>query len=57
MWGPGWTDPLIAPVVKTLKLAIYLFLKFWFQIRFQKYSISSNGTQFLLNKHKNRGSF
>jgi hypothetical protein len=29
---PGWTDPLIAPIVETLKLAIYLFLEFWLQI-------------------------
>jgi hypothetical protein len=54
---PGWTNPLIAPLVKTLKLAIYLFLEFWLQIWFQKYSISSNDTQFLINKHKNRGRF
>jgi hypothetical protein len=31
---------LIAPVVKTLKLTIYLFLELWLQIWFQKYSIS-----------------
>jgi hypothetical protein len=54
---PGWTDPLIAPVVKTLKLAIYLFLEFWLQIWFQKYCISPNDTQFLINKDKNRGTF
>jgi hypothetical protein len=42
-------------VVKTLKLAIYLFLEFRLQIWFQKDSISPNGTQFLINKHKNRG--
>jgi hypothetical protein len=40
-----------------LKLAIYLFLEFWLQIWFQKYYISSNETQFLINKHKNRGRF
>jgi hypothetical protein len=44
-------------MVKTLKLAIYLFLEFWLQIWFQKYYISSNGPQFLINKHKNRGRF
>jgi hypothetical protein len=54
---PGWTDTLIAPMVKTLKLAIYLFLEFWLQIWFQKYYISPPGTQFLINKHKNRGRF
>jgi hypothetical protein len=48
------TDPLM---VKTLKLAIYLFLEFWLQIWFQKYYIILDGTQFLFNKHKNRGRF
>jgi hypothetical protein len=38
--GPGRTDPLIALVVKTLKLTIYLFLEFWPQIWFQKYYVS-----------------
>jgi hypothetical protein len=57
LWWPRWTDPLIAPMIKTLKLAIYLFLEFWLQIWFQKYYISSNGIQFLINKHKNRGKF
>jgi hypothetical protein len=33
--GPGWTDPLVAPVVKTLKLAIYLFLDFNFKFGFK----------------------
>jgi hypothetical protein len=41
---------LIAPVIKTLKLAIYLFKKFWLQIWFQKYYISQNDIQFLINK-------
>jgi hypothetical protein len=54
---PGWTDPLIAPMVKSLKLAICLFLDFWLQIWFQKYYISPNDTQFLINKHKNKGKF
>jgi hypothetical protein len=48
----GWIS-LIAPVVKTMKLTIYLFLDFWLQIWFQKYYISSNDTQFLINKDKN----
>jgi hypothetical protein len=46
--GPPW---------KTLKLAIFIFFKFWFQIWFQKYYISPSSTQFLINKHKNRGRF
>jgi hypothetical protein len=54
---PGWIDPLIAPVVKTVKLAIYLFLEIWLQICFQKYHISPNDIQFLINKDKNRGKF
>jgi hypothetical protein len=49
--------PLIAPVVKTLKLAIYLFLEIWLQIWFQKYYTNPNDIQFLVNKHKNRGRF
>jgi hypothetical protein len=57
MLRPGWTNPLVAPVVKTLKLAIYLFLDFWVQIYFQKYYIRPNGTQFLINKDKNRGRY
>jgi hypothetical protein len=43
--------------VKTLKLAIFLFLEFWLQIWFQKYHISPIGTEFLINKHKNRAGF
>jgi hypothetical protein len=35
----GWTNPH-CPVVKTLKLVIYLFLDFRFYIWFQKYHIS-----------------
>jgi hypothetical protein len=42
---------------KTLKLAILFFNKFWLQIWFQKYYLSLSGTQFLINKHKNRGMF
>jgi hypothetical protein len=42
---------------KTLKLAIFIFFKFRFHIWFQKYCISPCGTQFLFNKHKNRGRF
>jgi hypothetical protein len=53
----GWIDPLIAPIVKTPKLTIYLFLEFWLRIWFQKYDISHNGTQFLINKDKNKGMF
>jgi hypothetical protein len=45
------------PPVKTLKLAIFIFILFLFQIWFQKYYISSDGNQFLINKHKNRGRF
>jgi hypothetical protein len=52
---PWWTDPLVAPMVKILKLAIYLFLELGLQIWFQKYYIRPNGTQFLINKDKNRG--
>jgi hypothetical protein len=47
--------PLIALVVKTLKLVTYLFLETWSQIWFQKYYICSYGTQYLINKDKNRG--
>jgi hypothetical protein len=38
-------------------LAIYLFIDFWLQIWFQKYCISPYGTQFPINKDKNRGKF
>jgi hypothetical protein len=55
--GPGLNTPHACTMVKTLKLEIYLFLEFWFQIWFQKYFISPNATQFLINKHKNRGRF
>jgi hypothetical protein len=53
----GLNTPHTRTIVKTLKLAIRLFLEFWLQIWFQKYYISTNGTQFLINKHKNRGRF
>jgi hypothetical protein len=46
--GPPW---------KTLKLAIFIFKNFWLQIWFQKYYISPYESQFLINKHKNRGRF
>jgi hypothetical protein len=49
--------PPHCPMVKTLKLAIYLFLEFRIQIWFQKYHFSPNATQFLIKKHKNRGRF
>jgi hypothetical protein len=55
--GSGLNTPHARTMVKTLKLTICLFLKFWLQIWFQKYYISLNGTQFLINKHKNRGRF
>jgi hypothetical protein len=41
--------------LKTLKLAICLFWNFNFEFDFK--SISPNDTQFLINKHKNRGRF
>jgi hypothetical protein len=44
-------------MVKTLELANYLFLDFRFQIWSPKYYISPYDTQFLINKHKNRGKF
>jgi hypothetical protein len=49
--------PPHCPVVKTLKLVIYLLFDFWFQIWSQKYHISPWDTQFLFNKHKIGASF
>ena len=43
--------------IKTLKLVIFILKKFWLQIWFQKYYISPNATQFLINEHKNKGRF
>jgi hypothetical protein len=54
---PRRNTPHARIMVKTLKLEIYLFVEFWLQIWFQKYYISSNGIQFLINKHKHRGRF
>jgi hypothetical protein len=53
----GGSECFTGALVKTLKLANYFFYKFWFQIWFQKYYISLNDTQFLINKHKNKGRF
>jgi hypothetical protein len=39
------------------KIGTLSIFRNWLQIWFQKHYISSNGTQFLINKHKNRGKF
>ena len=51
---PGLNTPHAHTMVKTLKLAIQLFLELLFQIWFQKYYICPLETEFLINKHKNR---
>jgi hypothetical protein len=48
----GVNRPRHCPVVKTLKLVIYLFLDFWLQIWFQKYHIRPSNSEFIINKQK-----
>jgi hypothetical protein len=49
--GLGWTDPH-CPLVKTLKLAIYLFLEFWLQMGFNSIILVHILLNFLLERTK-----